>query len=93
MKKKSWDWLLILHILLILWALLYYLTLFPDFLSWGIPAGLLLCIPLSIASLIGRAKGRFSQKASILVVPLSILTFLAGAVTWAFLFMAHIFFS
>ena len=93
MKKRSWDWLLILHVLLILWALLYFLTLFLAPLSWGILAGLFLGIPLSIVSLIGRAKGRFSQQASILVVPLSILTFLAGAATWALLFMAHVLFS
>ena len=93
MKKRSWDWLLILQVLLILWALLYFLTLFPDSLSWGILAGLFLSIPLSIVSLIGRAKRRFSQQASILVVPLSVLTFLAGAATWALLFMAHSLFS
>ena len=92
MKKRSWDWLLILHVLLILWALLYFLTLFQT-LSWGIVAGLFLSIPLSIVSLIGRAKGHFSPKASILVVPLSVLTFLAGAATWALLFMAHVLFS
>jgi len=92
MKKHTWDWLLILHVLLILWALLYFLTLFQA-LSWGIVAGLFLSIPLSIVSLIGRAKGRFSPKASILVVPLSALTFLAGAATWALLFMAHVLFS
>ncbi len=84
MKKRTWDWLLILHVLLILWALLYFLTLFPTPLSWGIWAGLFLCIPLSIVSLIGRTKGRFSQKASVAVIPLSVLTFLVGAVTWAF---------
>lgn len=100
MKKKSWDWLLILHILLILWALLFFSSLdladggrLAGSLAWGNLAGLFLSIPLAVVSLIGRAKGRFSQKGSILVVPLSILTFLAGAVTWAFLFMAHIFFS
>ena len=84
MKKRTWDWLLILHVLLILWALLYFLTLFPDSLSWGILAGLFLSIPLSIVSLMGRAKGRFSQKSSVAVIPLSVLTFLVGAVTWAF---------
>ena len=92
MKKRSWDWLLIPHVLLILWALVYFLTLFQA-LSWGILAGLFLSIPLSIVSLIGRAKGRFSQQASILVVPLSVLTFLAGAATWALLFWAHSLFS
>ena len=93
MKKHTWDWLLILHVLFILWALLYFLTLISAPHAWGILAGLFLGIPLSIVSLIGRAKGRFSQQASILVVPLSILTFLAGAATWALLFMAHVLFS
>ena len=91
MKKHTWDWLLILQVLLILWALLFFSSLFlpgsgrfSGFLAWGNPAGLFLSIPLSIVSLMGRAKGRFSQKASVAVIPLSVLTFLAGAVTWAF---------
>ena len=91
MKKHTWDWLLILQVLLILWALLFFPSLdradggrLAAFLAWGNPAGLLLSIPLSIVCLIGRAKGRFSQKASVAVLPLSVLTFLVGAVTWAF---------
>ncbi len=91
MKKRTWDWLLILHVLLILWALLFFSSLnladggrLAGSLAWGNPAGLFLSIPLAVVSLIGRAKGRFGQKASLAVLPLSVLTFLVGAVTWAF---------
>ena len=94
MKKKSWDWLLILHILLILWALLFFSSLdladggrLAGSLAWGNLAGLFLSIPLAVVSLIGRAKRRFSQKACVAVIPLSVLTFLVGAATWAFFLM------
>ena len=100
MKKRTWDWLLILHVLLILWALLFFPSLdradggrLAASLAWGNLAGLFLSIPLSIVSLIGRAKGRFSQKVSVAILPLSVLTFLVGAATWALLFMAHSLFS
>ena len=91
MKKRSWDWLLILHVLLILWAFLFFPSLsladggkLAASFAWGNPAGLFLSIPLAVVSLIGRAKGRFSPKASAAVLPLSVLTFLVGAATWAF---------
>ena len=91
MKKRPWDWLLILHVLLILWALLFFPSLdradggrLAASLAWGNLAGLFLSIPLAVVSLIGRAKGRFSQKVSVAILPLSVLTFLVGAATWAF---------
>ena len=73
MKKRTWDWLLVLHILLILWALLFFSSLDladggrldGSFAGLGILAGLFLCIPLAIASLTKR-QGGDSAKSSIL---------------------------
>ena len=95
MKTRCWDWLLIPLILIPLWAILFVSILeFADGtkigvtliggLAWGNIAGLFLSIPLSAVSLIAKAKGRFSEKASAAVLPLSILNILVGIADWVF---------
>ncbi|MBO7658854.1 MAG: hypothetical protein J6T65_06025 [Clostridia bacterium] len=93
MRKNKWDLLLILHVLIILWAVLFTLILIfggnsdgklVASLAWGNFAGLFVSIPLAFISLIARANKRFSEKASGAVLVLSILCICVGVATWYF---------
>ena len=94
-SQKKWDWLLILHILIILWAVLFVFSLFystdggrmAGMLAPGNFAGLFISIPLAIISLIARAKKRFSENCSIPIVVLSIVNICVGVADWIFFVM------
>ncbi len=94
MEKKKWDVVLIVHILIILWALIFFSSLFlsdsgkmAGTLAPGNIAGLFISIPLAVISLAARAKKRFSEKASGAVLVLSILCICVGVATWTFAVM------
>lgn len=95
MRRKKWDWLLIVHALIILWALLFVYSLFfridggklAAMLAPGNFVGLFISIPLAIISLIGRAKKRFSERCSIPIVLFSILNICVGIADWIFFVM------
>ena len=94
MEKKKWDVVLLAHILIILWALLFFPSLLlhdggkiAGALAGGNLAGLFISIPLAVISLIARAKKRFSEKASGAVLVLSILCICVGIAAWTFAVM------
>ena len=95
MRQKKWDWLLIVHTLILLWALLFVYSLFfrtdggklAGMLAPGHFVGLFICIPLAIISLIARRKKRFSEKISILISLLSIFNICVGIADWLAFFM------
>ncbi len=95
MSQKKWDWLLILHILIILWAILFVFSLFystdggrmAGMLVPGNFAGLFISIPLAIISFIARVKKRFSENCSIPIVVLSIMNICVGIADWIFFVM------
>ena len=94
MHERKWDWLLIPHILIVLWALLFVCAgLIPGggrmagALAPGNIAGLFVCIPLAVVSLIARARGRFGEKASVPILVLSVLNICIGAAVWVFFIM------
>ena len=93
-RKKKWDWLLILHALIILWALLFVYSVnfrtdggkMASILAIGNFFGLFISIPLAVISLIARAKKKFSEKLSIPVILLSLLNICVGVADWIFFF-------
>lgn len=92
MFKRKWDWLLIPHVLIVLWAILFNLFCFvyeegeiAELLAPGIIAGLFVSIPLAIVSLIARSKKRFGDKCSVPILALSIANLFVGIQSWLFL--------
>ena len=97
MEKRKLDWLLILHFMILLWAILFFYSLhlldrgqLAGMLAPGIFAGLFLSIPLAVFSLIAKVKNRFSEKLSVPVTVLSILNIGVGIAAWTFAIMVFL---
>ncbi len=91
MKNKNWNFLVYVHGGLLLWALLFVVSLFiPDsgktasVLAIGNALFLFVNIPLAVFSFILRAKDCFSIEYESPVVVLSILNTIIGIVLWIF---------
>ena len=91
MKNRNWNFLVYVHAALLLWALLFVVSIFiPDggkiasVLAIGNALFLFVNIPLAVFSFILRVKDRFSTEYERSVVVLSILNTIIGIVLWIF---------
>lgn len=91
MKTKKWDFLVYIHGALLLWFVLFVVSLFiPDgghtagALAIGNALFLFANIPLAVFSLILKAKDRFSIEYESPIVVLSILNTIVGILVWLF---------
>ena len=95
MPRKRLDWLLLVHVLIIVWALLFGCSLLfvPDggklakMLAPGNLVAVFISIPLAVFSLMARAKQRFSEICSTPILVLSIVSICIGIAGWIFLIM------
>ncbi len=94
MKNKNWNNLVYVHSGLLLWALLFVVSLFiPDggktasVLAIGNALFLFVNIPLAVFSFILKAKDRFSIEYESPVVVMSILNTIIGIVMWLFVLL------
>ena len=90
-KTRKWDWILGIQVLIVLWALLFFPSLFcaggvkmTGYLAWGNLLGVFVSIPLAVFSLIARAKKRFSENASAFILAFSVLNICVGIISWSF---------
>ncbi len=90
-KNKNWNILVYVHAGLLLWTLLFVVSLFiPDggktagVLAIGNALLLFINIPLGILTLILKAKDRFDMDYENSAVVLSIINIIIGAVAWVF---------
>ena len=100
-KKRSRDWLLPVHTVLVVWFFLYIGTIlyggplvsrFAPFLepvilviAFGVVLFLLVNIPLSIYTVVILLKGRASGENKTLLTVFSVLNTLSGLAAWGFL--------
>lgn len=95
MKKKHANLILILHAVLLIWAVLFVASLFlildggqtASFLAIGNFAFLLFNIPFSVTTIILSIKKRFTKLYAIPIVAMSILNTAMGINAWAFLIL------
>ena len=94
MKSKNWNFLLYIHGALLLWFVLFIISLLiPDgskatsILAVGNVFFLLANIPLAVLSFILNAKDRFSIACKTPIVVLSILNIIVGILMWLFVVM------
>ena len=94
MKSKNWNFLLYIHGVLLLWFVLFIISLLiPDggkaasILAVGNAFFLLVNIPLAVFSFILKAKDRFSMAYETPIVVLSILNIIVGILLWLFVVM------
>ena len=94
MKSKNWNFLLYIHGALLLWFVLFIISLLiPDggkaasILAVGNAFFLFANIPLAVFSFILKAKDRFSMAYETPIVVLSILNIIVGILMWLFVVM------
>ena len=94
MNTKNWNFLLYVHSALLLWLVLFVVSIFiPDggkttgMLAIGNALFLFSTIPLAIFSFILKAKGRFSTAYERPIVVLSIFNLIVGILAWCFVVM------
>ncbi len=96
MKKNKWNRIIIPHAVLLLWALLFIVSIFansfagfniPQVLSIGSFFFLFVNIPLSVFSLMLKAKDYFSFEYDDPIQTLSILNIIIGCLEWIFVIL------
>ena len=94
MKNKNWNFLVYVHGGLLLWALLFVVSLLiPDsgkivsVLAVGNALFLFVNIPLAVFSFVLKAKGHFDLQYEGFVVVLSILNIIVGITAWLFVIL------
>ena len=94
MNTKNWNFLLYIHSALLLWFVLFIISLLiPDggkaagILAVGNSLFLFANIPLAIFSFILKAKDRFSIAYETPIVVLSIINIIVGILMWLFVVM------
>ena len=94
MKTRNWDFLLCIHGALLLWFVLFIVSLLiPDggktasILAVGNALFLFANIPLAVLSFILNAKDRFSIACKTPIVVLSILNIIVGILMWLLVVM------
>ena len=91
MKNKKWDFIVYPHIVLLLWALLFFGSIFifdsgtvASVFALGTPLFLFFNIPFSVVSLVLKEKGYFSKRYGRSIVVLSILNIIVEIAAWYF---------
>lgn len=91
MKNKNWSFLVYVHAGLLLWALLFLVSIFVpgggkivSVLAIGNALFLFVNIPLAVFSFVLKAKGYFDVQYKSFVVVLSILNLIVGIAAWLF---------
>ena len=108
-NRKKADFLLFIHIVLAIWAVLFCLYMCVVDTAWMIDFpgrdlllsilatvnffGEFVNIPLSVVTLVLKAKGRISKRFGTPVVLLSVFNMAIGIAVWVFVVMLSIFFT
>ena len=108
-NRKKADFLLFIHIVLAIWAVLFCLYMCVVDTAWliGFPGrdlllkilatfnffGVFVNIPLSVVTLVLKAKGRISKRFGTPVVLLAVFNMAIGIAVWVFVVMLSIFFT
>lgn len=93
MRNEKHNWLIYIHIVLILWTILYLYCLFFNkaqmlsFLAKGIAAALFINIPIGIRSFVYLNKRQVSKRLFVMMSILAITNIVIGAVAWFFLIL------
>lgn len=94
MKKRKYNWLLIMQGTIIVWAIPFLFSFLiiesdkpADALAIGNVAGLFISIPLAIISFAARANGRISDQYAGVALVFSVLNILIGIADWLYVIM------